>query len=60
MVGVEGAEPTATASVPVTEPQLLVNTQLTLPDTADALQLVVIAVVPCPEEMVTPVGTVQL
>ena len=60
MVGVEGADPTATERVPVTEPQLLVNTQLTLPDTADALQLVVIELLPCPDVMVTPVGTVQL
>ena len=60
MVGVEGAEPTDTASVPVTEPQLLVNTQLTLPDTADALQVVVMELVPCPAVIVTPVGTVQL
>ena len=46
MLGVDGDDPTATESVPVTEPQLLVNTHVTLPDTADALHVVVIELLP--------------
>lgn len=59
MLGVDGDDPTDTESVPVTEPQLLLNTHVTLPDTAEALQLVVMELLPCPAVMVTPVGTVQ-
>jgi hypothetical protein len=41
-------------------PQLLVTVNTTLPDTADAPQVVVMELVPCPAVMVTPVGAVQL
>ena len=59
-VGAVGALNAVTARLPLWLPQLLLTVTATLPDTADALQLVVMLLVPWPAVMVTPVGTVQL
>jgi hypothetical protein len=51
---------TATDRIPEDEPHELLKVTFTLPDTADAPQVVVMELVPCPAVMVTPVGTVQV
>ena len=58
--GAAGVELTDTARVAFALPQLLVTVNATLPDTAEAPQVVVMELVPCPAVIVTPAGTVQL
>ena len=58
--GAAGVVLTVTAWVAFALPQLLVTVNATLPDAADAPQVVVMELVPCPAVIVTPLGTVQL
>lgn len=51
---------TATGNVVEAVPQLLVAATEMLPDVADVLQLVVMELIPCPDVMDAPEGTVHI
>ena len=55
-----GAVLTTTGNVVEDVPQLLVAVTEMLPDEADALQLVEMVLIPCPDVMDAPAGTVHM